>query len=139
MASVVLGDFRVSLIRDGVYWWDGGAMFGVVPKTLWSARMAADEQNRVPMGFNCYLIETGSHTILIDTGGGDKMDARGRERTKQPPLQDPLPETIAISGFDPGRIDIILNSHLHWDHCGGNTRLENGAARPNFPAARYFA
>jgi len=139
MSSAVLGDFRVSLIRDAVYWWDAGAMFGVVPKTLWSRGTAADELNRVPLGFNCYLIETGEHTILVETGGGDKMDARARERMRLPPEQDPLPEVIVRHGFDPERIDIVLNSHLHWDHCGGNTRLQGGVARPNFPRARYCA
>ena len=96
-----VGDFELTLVRDSVYWWDGGAIFGVVPKTLWSRKTAADELNRVPLGFNCYVIRTGDHTILIDTGGGDKMDARGRERAKLPPVPEPLPEVIARHGIDP--------------------------------------
>ncbi|MBZ5727854.1 MAG: MBL fold metallo-hydrolase [Acidobacteriia bacterium] len=136
---VVLGDCEISLIRDSVYWWDGGTFFGVVPKTLWSRKIAADELNRIPAAFNCYLLRTASHSILIETGGGDKMDARARERMKLPPESEPLPLVIARHGFDPERIDIVVNSHLHWDHCGGNTVLAGERALPAFPRARYFA
>jgi glyoxylase-like metal-dependent hydrolase (beta-lactamase superfamily II) len=137
--SVTLGDFEISLIRDSVYWWDGGAIFGVVPKTLWSRHAAADELNRIPLGFNCYLIRTGTHTILVETGGGDKMDARARERMRVAAVTEPLPAVIARHGIDPESIDIVINSHLHWDHCSGNTFLRNGTAVPAFPRAQYFA
>ncbi|HUI77030.1 MAG TPA: MBL fold metallo-hydrolase [Bryobacteraceae bacterium] len=136
--TISLGDFEISLIRESIYWWDGGAFFGVVPKTIWSQKLSADELNRVPAGFNCYLIRTADHTVLIDTGGGDKQDARGRERMKLPAEAQELPSVIARHGFDPESIDIVINSHLHWDHCGGNTILTNGAARAAFPKARYF-
>jgi glyoxylase-like metal-dependent hydrolase (beta-lactamase superfamily II) len=138
MSGIELGGFRITLIRDSCYWWDGGAMFGVVPKTLWSRKIPADDLNRVRMGFNCYLIETGDHTILVETGGGDKMEPRFRERAGMDPVPTPLPEVIARAGFDPERIDIVVNSHLHWDHCGGNTRLTPEGAVPNFPRARYY-
>ncbi len=139
MSAVVLGDFEISLIRPETYWWDGGAFFGVVPKTLWSRRVEADDLNRIPAGFNSYLIRTGGHTVLIETGGGDKMDARARERMKLPAEPVALAEAAADRGFDPESIDIVINSHLHWDHCGGNTVLSNGGAKPAFPRARYFA
>ena len=139
MSGAVLGSFEISLIRDSIYWWDGGAFFGVVPKTLWSRKIPADELNRIPAAFNSYLIRTGEHQILIETGGGDKMDARARERMKLPPEPEPLPAAIARHGFDPEAIDIVINSHLHWDHCGGNTILTGETARPAFPRARYFA
>ncbi|HEY1338860.1 MAG TPA: MBL fold metallo-hydrolase [Bryobacteraceae bacterium] len=122
-----------------MYWWDGGALFGVVPKTLWSRKAVPDELNRIAVAFNCYLIRTGEHTILVETGGGDKMDARARERMKLPPESEPLPNVIARHGFDPEAIDIVINSHLHWDHCGGNTILTTGDPIPAFPRARYFA
>ena len=134
-----VGDFELTLVRNSIYWWDGGAMFGVVPKTLWSRKTPADELNRIPLGFNCYLIRTGDHTILIETGGGDKLDPRARERAKLPPVPDPLPEAIARQGIDPESIDIVINSHLHWDHCSGNTVLTPNGAVPAFPRARYFA
>lgn len=135
---IALGNFEVSLIRQGIHWWDGGSFFGVVPKTLWSQKIQADELNRIPVGFNSYLIHTGEHTILLETGPGDKQDARARERMKLPPESEPLPEIIARHGFDPEAIDIVLNSHLHWDHCGGNTMLCGGGAKPTFPRARYY-
>ncbi len=138
-SSVIdLGDFRITLVREDIYWWDGGAMFGVVPKTLWSPQSPADELNRLPLGFNCYIVETGSHTILLDTGGGGKMDARRRERMKLPPTPVPLPEIIAAAGIDPERIDLVVNSHLHWDHCGWNTMLLHGVPQPTFPRATYY-
>jgi glyoxylase-like metal-dependent hydrolase (beta-lactamase superfamily II) len=138
-AGARVGDFEVTLVRDSVYWWDGGAMFGVVPKTLWSRKTPVDELNRVPLAFNCYLIRTDDHTVLIETGGGDKMDARARERAKLPPVPEPLPEVIARHGIDPESIDTVINSHLHWDHCSGNTVLTPHGPVPAFPRARYFA
>ena len=135
---MVLGDFEIFCIQAGVYWWDGGVIFGVVPKSLWSRKLPADDQNRIPLAFNCYLIRTGAHTILVETGGGDKLDARGRERANLPPEAEPLPEVIARQGFDPESIDIVINSHLHWDHCGGNTILGTTVV-PAFPRAQYFA
>ena len=139
MDTIALGDFEISLIRESIHWWDGGAFFGVVPKTLWSKRIPSDELNRIPLGFNCYLIRTGEHTILLETGAGDKQDAAARERMKLPPEAQPLPDVIARHGFDPEAIDVVINSHFHFDHCGGNTILTNGSARPAFPRARYFA
>jgi len=138
MPAIELGALRITLVREDIYWWDGGAMFGVVPKTLWSVKSPADELNRLPLGFNCYIIETGEHTILLETGGGNKLEARRRERMKLPPAAKPLPETIAAAGLDPERIDIVVNSHLHWDHCGGNTIYSQGKLRPAFPRAAYW-
>lgn len=140
MSSVVLGDFEITLIRDSSYWWDGGALFGVVPKTLWSRKMPADSLNRIALAFNCYLIRTGGHTILVETAGGDKMDARARERMNLAPQPELLPSVLARHGVDVESIDIVINSHLHWDHCSGNTTLgPNGKPFPTFPRARYYA
>jgi len=138
MSAIELGGFRITLVREDTYWWDGGAMFGVVPKTLWSRKSPPDDLNRVPLGFNCYIVETGEHTLLLDTGGGDKLDARRRERMKLPVTPVPLLDTIAAAGIDPERIDIVVNSHLHWDHCGWNTILTQGVPRPAFPRATYY-
>ena len=139
MASVAAGAFRITRILDHVHWWDGGVFFGVVPKTLWSRKAAADELNRIQVAFNCYLIEGQGHTILLETGCGDKPDAVTRERIGLPLDAAPLTEIIARHGCDPASIDIVINSHLHWDHCGGNTILEGAGARAAFPKARYFA
>ena len=137
--TVALGEWEVSRVNRSVYWWDGGAVFGVVPKTLWSRRLAADHLNRVPLAFNCYLIRTGEHVILIETGIGDKRDARERERMNVPAVTPSLPETLASGGIDPDSVDIVINSHLHWDHVSGNTIRHGGQILPAFPRARYFA
>ncbi|MBM3775563.1 MAG: MBL fold metallo-hydrolase, partial [Acidobacteria bacterium] len=120
-------------------YWDAGAIFGVVPKTLWSAKIDCDELNRIPLAFNCYLIETGERTILLDTAAGDKMDPRARERMKLAPEPVSLPAAVAAQGVDPERIDVVVNTHLHWDHCGGNTELTAAGPRPAFPRAVYYA
>ena len=129
---VSVGDFRITLVRAGSYWWDGGAMFGVVPKSLWSKTQPADDQNRIEAGFNCYVVEAAGQRILIDTGGGVRHDPRAAERMRlsEPPR---LREVLASHGFDPQSFDLVINTHLHWDHCGGNT-LEDA---PAFPKARY--
>src|ERR1051325_5740085 len=99
--KITLGSFEIERIHAGTYWWDGGAMFGVVPKTLWSRKVPSDDLNRVPLAFNCYLIRAGDHTILVETGGGDKMDARARERMRMAPEAETLPEAVARHGVDP--------------------------------------
>jgi hypothetical protein len=109
-AAVTLGGFEISVIREAAYWWDGGAIFGVVPKTLWSRKAAADDLNRIELAFNCYLLRTGEHTILIETGGGDKMNPRARERMNLPPLAEPFPSVVERHGFDPEAIDIVITA-----------------------------
>jgi glyoxylase-like metal-dependent hydrolase (beta-lactamase superfamily II) len=126
-------------VREDIYWWDGGAFFGVVPKTLWAREVECDDLNRIPAALNCYVVRTGRRTILIETGGGDKLDAKARARMKLPPVPEPLPAVIARHGIDPSSIDTVINSHLHWDHCSGNTILDGGTPRPAFPNARYIA
>jgi glyoxylase-like metal-dependent hydrolase (beta-lactamase superfamily II) len=138
-ARLVLGDLEICHIRYASYRWDGGTFFGVVPKTLWSRKAPADDLNRIRTAFNCYLVRTGGHAILIETGCGDKLDSRARARMDLPPDAEPLTSVIARHGFDPESVDIVINSHLHWDHCGGNTILEGDRARPAFPRARYVA
>jgi glyoxylase-like metal-dependent hydrolase (beta-lactamase superfamily II) len=141
-APLSLGDFRITPVRAGSYWWDGGAMFGVVPKTLWSKYEPPDELNRIEAGFNCFVVETDAHRVLIDTGGGTRHDERARERMRLP---DPpkLTEVLSSHGFDPWSIDVVINTHLHWDHCGGNTvdegrHVHPARALPALPHARYI-
>src|SRR5580704_9567845 len=95
---VSVGDFRITLVRAGSSWWDGGAMFGVVPKSLWSKAQPADDQNRIEAGFNCYVVEAAGQRILIDTGGGVRHDPRAAERMRlpEPPR---LREVLASHGF----------------------------------------
>ena len=112
-------------------------MFGVVPKALWSRRMQADEQNRVVLGLNTVVVQTGAYTVVIETGLGDKLTPRQRVLYG---AQGLLPQAFAQAGILPETVDVVINTHLHWDHCGWNTtRAEDGSVRPTFPKARYYA
>jgi len=134
---VTLGDFEVIVLSDGFFLLDGGAMFGVVPKPLWEARSPADERNRILLGANTLLIRDGKRTIVVETGAGNKFDAKMREIYG---TQQFLPAAFAAAGVRLDEVDIVINSHLHFDHCGWNTtRRDDGSIAPTFPNARYFA
>lgn len=112
-------------------------MFGVVPKTMWSKKLQADEQNRVAIGLNCVIVKLAGKTVLIETGFGNKLAPKFREISGN---QELLPQSLAYAGIAPGDVDIVINSHLHWDHCGWNTTLrEDGTLVPTFPNAQYIA
>ncbi len=137
MESLKLGDFELSIFSDGTYPLDGGAFFGVVPKVLWSRKMAADEKNYCTAGLNSLLIRTGKQTVLIETGIGNKLSERMIKIYGQPAR---LLANLAAGGISVMDIDIVINSHLHFDHCGWNTvRDKNGQVVPTFPRAKYFA
>jgi glyoxylase-like metal-dependent hydrolase (beta-lactamase superfamily II) len=137
LSSITFGGFRITPVRAGSYWWDGGAMFGVVPKTLWSKHQPSDEQNRIEAGLNCFVVENGDFRILVETGIGVRHDERTRERIRmaEPPV---LGELLEARGFAPESFDIVINTHLHWDHVGGNTVDDgSGGVRAAFPEAQY--
>ena len=133
------GDYRVEVIPDCEFRLDGGAMFGIVPQNLWAKVAPPDEHNRVRLNMNCLFIEAGRERILIDTGIGDKWDEKRRamygiDRRRS------LDESLrAIAGVTANDITIVVNTHLHFDHTGGNTKHdESGKPVPSFPHARYF-
>ena len=133
------GDYRVEVVPDTEFRLDGGAMFGVVPRNLWSKVCAPDDQNRIRLNMNCLFIEAGPERILVDTGIGEKWSEKqtaiyGIARAR------PLGESLrAITGYGPGEITTVINTHLHFDHAGGNTTLDDqGRAVPAFPNARYL-
>ncbi len=133
-----LGDLTLHLVSDGGFRLDGGAMFGVVPKVLWERHKPADERNRIRMTVNCLLIERGSELTLVDTGLGDKHDGRFRDMFGLEPADRRLPEAIRQAGFELGDVTQVLLTHLHFDHCGWNTRERGGRLVPTFPRARYW-
>jgi glyoxylase-like metal-dependent hydrolase (beta-lactamase superfamily II) len=131
-----LGDFELTVITDGLYYLDGGAMFGVVPKPLWEKKLPADEQNRLHVAMNSLAIRTGDHTILIDTGAGNKLSEKTRRIFD---TEERLLANLNAAGFAPDDFDIVINTHLHFDHCGWNTvRRADGPIVPTFPRARYY-
>lgn len=136
---MLFGDYRVEIIPDCEFRLDGGAMFGVVPRNLWSKVAPPDDQNRIRMNMNCLFIEAGNERILIDTGIGDKWSEKHRAMygiDRRRSLHESLQ---AIAGVSSDDITIVINTHLHFDHAGGNTRMDESAkAVPAFPNARYF-
>jgi glyoxylase-like metal-dependent hydrolase (beta-lactamase superfamily II) len=133
------GDYRVEVVPDAEFRLDGGAMFGVVPRTLWSRYFAPDEENRVRLNANCLFVEAGGERVLVETGMGDKWSPKqaamyGVERRRS------LGETLKeVTGRAPEEITVVVNTHLHFDHAGGNTVLDKeGRPTPAFPNARYL-
>ncbi len=135
MHRFTLGDFELSIFSDGDYYLDGGAFFGVVPKMLWQRRMQADEKNRVTVGMNSLLVRTGTHTVLIETGMGNKL---GEKMTEIYCPKSQLLDNLSAGGVAPEDIDTVINTHLHFDHCGWNTLRKNGRGVPTFPKATYY-
>ena len=135
MHRMTLGDFELTILSDGLYHNDGGALFGVIPKVMWEKRAAPDERNRIPMGTNSLLVRTGEHNIVIDTGIGSKLSDKRRAIYDHEPR---LLNSFAEAGVAPDEIDIVINTHLHFDHCGWNTYYKDGKAVPTFPRATYY-
>ncbi len=138
--STRVGRIRVHAVEAGLQRLDGGAMFGVVPKPLWEKRIAPDARNRIPLALRCLLVEAPGALVLVDTGIGNKESERFREiyGVENPGAPTRLEEGIRAAGFAPDDVDIVLNTHLHFDHAGGNTVLrEDGTVEPAFPRARY--
>jgi glyoxylase-like metal-dependent hydrolase (beta-lactamase superfamily II) len=131
-----IGDFELTALSDGIYHLDGGAFFGVIPKALWSRKVMADENNLVPTGLNSVLLRNGDKNILIETGIGNKLPEKMAQIFGQPAE---LLDNLSKAGVSPEQIDIVINSHLHFDHCGWNTIRESGVIRPTFPRAIYYA
>ncbi|MFZ2085403.1 MAG: MBL fold metallo-hydrolase [Candidatus Sulfotelmatobacter sp.] len=137
MPSLTLGDFELSIFSDGTYPLDGGAFFGVIPKIMWARKVEADERNYVQAGLNSLLIRTGKQNIVVETGMGNKLSERMVKFYGQPAR---LFANLAAGGVAPEDIDIVINTHLHFDHCGWNTVRDNdGKIVPTFPRAKYYA
>lgn len=133
-----IGRVRVHLISDGAFWADGGAAFGVVPRTLWEKVIQPDASNRIHMDLRSLLIESSAGLILVDTGHGHKLTSKHREHLG---LHDDLrvDRRLAELGFAPADVRFVINTHLHADHCGGNTIYgPDHQLTPAFPNALYL-
>jgi len=137
-----LGNWQLDVVSGGTFRLDGGTMFGVVPKPLWEKVQPADERNRIRMATNCVLARDGRHTVLVDTGYGGKLTEREWDIYAAQP-GEPLLESLAAIGVSPDDVDLVVLSHLHFDHAGGGTRRQaagkgrNNRIVPTFPRARY--
>jgi glyoxylase-like metal-dependent hydrolase (beta-lactamase superfamily II) len=135
-----VGDLACWTLEAGMQRLDGGAMFGVVPRPLWERRIAPDDRHRIPLALRCLLVEHADGLVLVDTGVGNKEDEKfvdiyGVENAGRPTA---LEDAIRDSGHDPADVRWVVNTHLHFDHAGGNTVLrQDGAIDVAFPAATY--
>ncbi|MGH7539347.1 MAG: MBL fold metallo-hydrolase [Gemmatimonadales bacterium] len=140
--TLTVGRLTCHLLEAGTQRLDGGAMFGVVPKPLWERRIAPDARNRIPLALRCLLVEHDDGLVLVDTGIGDKDDAKFRDiygvenaGTRGRTL---LEDALTALGHSAADIRWVINTHLHFDHAGGDTYRDGaGAIRPSFPRARY--
>ncbi|HZD03650.1 MAG TPA: MBL fold metallo-hydrolase, partial [Longimicrobiales bacterium] len=140
--STTVGSIRIHALEAGLQRLDGGAMFGVVPRPLWEKRIPPDERNRIPLALRCLLVEAPEALVLVDTGIGNKESGKFRDiygidnegQTGPTRLED----AIRAAGFHPADVDVVLSTHLHFDHAGGNTMVtDDGAVVPAFPGARH--
>jgi glyoxylase-like metal-dependent hydrolase (beta-lactamase superfamily II) len=135
MHHLTLGNFELTAVSDGIYHLDGGVFFGVVPKVMWEKKVKADAENRVASGLNSVVVRTGEHTVLIETGIGNKLPERVAKIYGMPAR---LLENLGTAGVSPEDIDIVINTHLHFDHCGWNTMRRGEKLVPTFPKAKYY-
>jgi len=136
--KISLGQLDIYGLRDGFFFLDGGAMFGVVPKTLWEKKFPSDEKNRIKLALNSVLIKAAKELILVETGIGTDLEPRFYDYysvERKPGLVLSLEKL----GYKAEDINFVINTHLHFDHCGGNTyKDEKGDDVPTFPKARYI-
>lgn len=132
---LTLGDVELTVLSDGTYWLDGGAFFGVVPRALWEKKAPPDTKNRVTTGLNSLLVRSAEHTVLIETGIGPKLDERMARIYGHTPK---LMGSLAAASVAPDDVDVVINTHLHFDHCGWNTQRRGDQIVATFPKARYY-
>lgn len=133
-----LGKFEIHVVRDGLFKLDGGAMYGIVPKAVWNKLIPADSENRIQLALNCLLIQTGKNNILVDTGIGNKFDAK-YSQIYDIQRKEGIVGELAKLQLKPEDIDTVILTHLHFDHCGGSTyKDKDGTLKITFPKATYY-
>lgn len=133
-----LNFMKVHVLNTGYFKLDGGAMFGVVPKSIWSKIQPADENNLCNWAMRCLLIEDDNRLILVDTGIGDKQEPKFFEHYRLSAIK-PLDQLLGEKGFSPEQVTDVFLTHLHFDHCGGAVKKESGRLVPAFPNATYWS
>ena len=132
-----IGQWQLETLSGGRFWLDAGVMYGVVPKTVWQSVTPPDALNRIPLAIHCVLARNGRQTVLIDTGFGDL--SRLERSAYAAEGEDPLTASLAAVNLTPADIDLVVFSHLHWDHVGGAVRRDEGRRLvPSFPNATYI-
>lgn len=139
-AHYTVGNIDVSVLSDGTFRLDAGAVMGLIPRVMWEpilGRENIDAEHRMQLGLNCMVVRSQGQVLLVDTGMGNKLSGAVREKAF-PGDYGYLLENLAANGIQPEDVTVVANTHLHADHCGWNTvRGEDGQLRPTFPNARY--
>jgi glyoxylase-like metal-dependent hydrolase (beta-lactamase superfamily II) len=133
-----IGDLQVDLVSDGWVSVDAGGPFGLVPRSLYQRYLKPDEDNRVPLALTSLLIRSQGKTILVETGIGEKLSPSEQEGWRLVRTNGGLVDNLADLGAGPEDVDIVINTHLHSDHCGGNTQVKDSEYVPTFPNAEYW-
>ncbi len=136
---IQIGDIQVALINDGLVHVDAGGPFGLTPRALYQKFLKPDANNLIPMTLTCLLVRAGGKTILVDTGLGDKLTDKMRANWGLDRTGGGLIEGLARHGVSPETVDLVIDTHLHADHCSGNTTFlaDQDSVRPTFPNAEY--
>ena len=137
MLTLTLGAWRATPVETGILWLDGGAMFGSVPKPLWSRVHPADDRNRIRMAMRCLLLEGEGRRILVDDGAGDKMSAKLTDIYGLDHTEHTLERSLAALGLGVEDVTDVVLTHLHFDHAGGSTKRESGVVVPRLPNALF--
>ena len=125
------------IISDGTMKMDGGSVFGQVPKMVWETSVSTDRKNRITLGLNCLLLQVNGKNVLVDTGVGSKENDRDKEMLGLVPSR--MSKGLKSAGLTPKDVHAVILTHLHFDHCGGSTRLDRaGNIVPTFPKAHYY-
>ena len=133
-----IGPYEVLPIETGRFALDGGAMFGVVPWVFWTKTNPPDERRRITLAARCLLIRGNGKVILVDDGNGTKFSEKLKDIYRLDNSQSDLISSLALHGVAPGDVTDVILTHLHFDHAGGSTKVENGKLVPTFPRARYY-
>src|SRR5574341_599149 len=138
MPSLEIGAWKIHTLETGFLWLDGGAMFGSVPKAIWSKAQPPDEQNRIRLAMRCLLLEGEGQRILVDDGAGDKFPPKLAEIYRIEHDRHTLERALGALGLGVADVTDVLLTHLHFDHAGGSTRREGNTLVPRLPRARYY-
>ncbi|MBK7104163.1 MAG: MBL fold metallo-hydrolase [Ignavibacteriae bacterium] len=133
-----IGKYKLSVLETGTFALDGGAMFGIIPKPLWEKSIIPDEKNRIKLGLRCLLLESESKKILVDTGMGNLWDEKSISIYNLNNIENDLLKSLNSKNILADQITDVILTHLHFDHTGGSTKIENDKLIPTFPNAKYY-